>query len=423
MKKNGIKCGEIEIKEWILYRLESRGRASLNISIRNSKDIQKIILEKTTHLTTRETFSERAYHIINGLASIPLCPVCISGRLKFNHTRWEYNKTCSAKCGAKHPDREIKTKNTNMERYGVENVYQDEDIKNRIRKTNLERFGAEYNTQTQEFKDYCKKLNLDRYGKEYYSQTKEFKDKIVNTSMEKYGVDHPSKSKEVKNKLKELNLKKYGVDHQFKAPEIREKISSTIKERYGKNWYTETDGFKEKYRNSSLLKYGTEFPNQNITVKEKIKSTCIEKYGSTSYINSEEHKKNMLDAWGIEFPFHGNYKNYKLPSGRIIKIQGYENYALDLLLSQYAEKDILIVDKEIREGVGKIEYFDKYKNKNRQYLCDIYLIPLNKVIEVKSEFTLMRNLEINLIKRESCISRGLDYEFWVFNSKAELTII
>lgn len=411
------------IKEFIENTIKSKGRFSLNANIRNNPNIQKIILELTGHLTNNETYSERCYHIVHSLSSLPVCSVCKIGYLKFNHNKWEYNKACSTKCGANHPDRLLKTKKTNLKRYGVENVYQSEDIKNKIRKTNLENIGYEYNTQSPEFKEHCKKLNMKRYGVEYYTQTEEFNNKIRATSLEKYGVEHHTQSEEFKTKLRESNLKKYGVDHQFKDPSVREKISATIKERYGKNWYTETEEFQEKYLRSSLEKYGKSHHSQNEVIKIRSKETCLKKYGATSYITSEEHKEFMLEKWGIEYPFHGKYKDYVLPSGRIVKVQGYENHALDLLLKTYKEEDLLIVDKEIRERIGKIEYFDKYKNKNRQYLCDIYLIPLNKVIEVKSEFTLMRNLEINLIKRESCISKGLDYEFWVFNNKTELTII
>jgi hypothetical protein len=412
-----------ELKKWATKILDNKGRSSLNANIRNSKIVQNYILLETDYLINNETFSERIFHIANNYFSTPICPICQINKLKFNPNKWDYNKSCSIKCGANHPERSIKTITTNLEKYGVENVYQSKEVKQKIKETNLRNIGFEYYTQTKKFKEHCRKLNLEKYGVENYSQTQEFKDKVKSTSLEKYGVEHVTQSQEFKDRLKETNLKKYGVDHQFKDPYIRKKISNTIKEKYGKDWYTETEEFKKKFKEYSLLKYGTEYPSTNRNVKIKKENTCINKYQFKSYLGSKEHKEFMLKKWGIEYPFHGKYKDYILPSGRIVKIQGYENYALDLLLKTYKEEDLLIVDKEIRNRLGKILYFDPYADKERQYLLDIYLIPENRVIEVKSEFTFMRNLEINLIKRESCISKGFGYEFWVFNNKNELTII
>ena len=319
------------MKKFILDKIKEKGRKSFMIGIRNSKELQEKIILLTPHLKNGETFSDRCYHIANDLTSHKICTICNSGRLKFNHNKWDYNKACSTKCGANHPDRFEKTKKTNIEKYGVENVYQNEDIKKKIRETNLKNTGFEYNTQTQEFKDYCKKLNQERYGVDNYSQTEEF--------------------------------------------------------------------------------------------KEKVKETCMEKYGSSHFLSSDEYKKWMLEKWGVEYPFHGKHLDYELPSGKIVKIQGYEKYALDLLLEKYKEDELLISDREIRKRLGKIEYFDPYKNKTRQYLLDIYIIPENKVIEVKSDFTMLRTLDLNLIKRDSCLERGMNYEFWIFNPKKELVIL
>ena len=411
------------LKELIESTIRLKGRSSLNASIRNSKEIQDLLKNATRYLLDNETYSERAYHVVNLLESKPTCPICNTNTLKFNANKWEYNKACSIKCGANHPDRFIKTKETNLEKYGMENVYQSEEIKSKIKQTNLKSFGKEYNTQTDEFKDHCKKLNLERYGVEYYTQTAEFLEKTEKTALEKYGVKHVTQSTEFKDKVKISNLLKYGVEHQFKDPEVRQKISSTIKERYGKNWYVETEGFKEKFKITSLEKYGTDHPSSNGIVKLKKENTCIDRFNNKSFLGSDLHKEFMLEKWGIEYPFHGKYKNYILPSGRIVKIQGYENYALDLLLKTYKEEDLLILDKDIRKILGKIEYFDMYKNKKRQYLPDIYIIPENKIIEVKSEFTLRRNLEINLVKKKACLDKELLYEFWIFDNVGNLTIL
>jgi len=411
------------MRDYILEKIDSKGRKSLSTSIRNSKKLQDDITNATPHLVNDESYSERCYHIVNNLDSKPTCPVCGIGELKFNHNSWGYNKCCSVQCAAKHPERIEKTKITNMKRYGVENVYQNEEIKKKIKETNLKNFGFEFNTQTPEFKEYCKRLNQERYGVDSYAQTEEFKEKSKKTCLEKYGADHISRSEWFKENSKIRNLEKYGVDHQFKSPEVRKKISNTIKERYGKSWYVETDEFREKFQKTSLEKYGTVYPLMSDEVKQKTENTCNEKYGAKSYFGSDTFKNWMLEKWGVDYPFHGKHSKYILPSGRVVKIQGYEKYALDLLLLTYTENELLIEDKDLRSHLGKINYFDPLKNKERQYMVDIYIIPENKVIEVKSSFTLFRDIEINLAKRNSCLEKGFIYEFWIFDQKKELIIL
>lgn len=55
-----------------------------------------------------------------------ICLVC------GQHTNWNrnhYNETCSNKCACKNPLRNEKIKQTNLERYGVENIYQKLEVK------------------------------------------------------------------------------------------------------------------------------------------------------------------------------------------------------------------------------------------------------------------------------------------------------
>lgn len=104
-------------------------------------------------------------------------------------------------------------------------------------------------------------------------------------------------------------------------------------------------------------------------------------------------------------------KDYKLPSGKIVKVQGYENQALDMLLERYDESDLIIQDIEIEEKIGKIEY--KMDGKNYRYYPDFYIIPENKIIEVKCKFTLNHNKNLNIAKMNACIESGLSFEFMI----------
>jgi hypothetical protein len=51
-----------------------------------------------------------------------------------------------------------KIKKSNLEKYGVENPFQNESIKDKIKKSNLEKYGVEYLCQTKDIKDKIKKV-------------------------------------------------------------------------------------------------------------------------------------------------------------------------------------------------------------------------------------------------------------------------
>jgi hypothetical protein len=83
-----------------------------------------------------------------------------------------------------------KTIKTCLIKYGVENPYQNEDIKNKIKQTNLE-----------------------KYGETCYLKTDIGKIKSKQTINKKYGVDNVSKSDIIKFKKEETSLKNFGVKY------------------------------------------------------------------------------------------------------------------------------------------------------------------------------------------------------------------
>ena len=101
---------------------------------------------------------------------------------------------------------------TNLERYGVEHPSMTEDFKCKVKNTKLERYGNEnYNnielikeTQTEKYggmgsssesiSDKIKKTNIDKYGVDNVFKSEFIKCKIKKTMNDLYGVDHPSQS-------------------------------------------------------------------------------------------------------------------------------------------------------------------------------------------------------------------------------------
>lgn len=102
------------------------------------------------------------------------------------------------------------------------------------------------------------------------------------------------------------------------------------------------------------------------------------------------------------------YKDYILPTGKIIRIQGYENIALDELIKQFNEEDIITNKRDM----PKIIY--NFEDKQHRYYPDIYIKSINKIIEVKSTWTYKRDLVKNKLKEISTKELNFDFEFWVY---------
>jgi len=115
------------------------------------------------------------------------------------------------------------------------------------------------------------------------------------------------------------------------------------------------------------------------------------------------------------------YKEYTLPNGDIVKVQGYEPFALDILFKLgYEQEDVIISRSEVPEiwyNIGDDENYDYHR-----YFCDIYIKSINKIIEVKSEYTYNSSIEKNILKANACID-GYDFEFWIFTEDKSYKIL
>lgn len=118
----------------------------------------------------------------------------------------------------------VKTRMTNMEKYGVENFVNVE----KRNETMMEKYGF-YNNNRQKYKDTC----LDRYGEENVSKVISVKEKKKNTSLSNWGVENVFMSEIVKAKSCSSMLERYGVKHANQNSDIFIK--------------SEKSGFKIKY--------------------------------------------------------------------------------------------------------------------------------------------------------------------------------
>lgn len=190
---------------------------------------------------------------------------------------------------------------------------------------------------------------------------------------------------------------------------IKEQIKSTTIDRYGTEYPLQLDEFKDKSKNTCLERYGVEYASQSKEFREKVKLTCTERYGvEHPSQNKEIQEKTQKNA--------KKFKEYKMPSGEIRKVQGYEPFALDELVKIYEESDI-ITD---RKDIPRISY--KIEDKQKYYFPDIYIKSQNKIIEIKSTWTYACKEDNNDEKAKATKLKGYNYEVWIYDGKGIKTV-
>ena len=194
-----------------------------------------------------------------------------------------------------------KYEDTCMKKYGVKNVHQSEEVKNKTKETNLKRYGYICPLQSEEVKKKAKETWKEKYGENVASplQVESIKNKIKETNLEKYGSENPFGSKEIRNKIKKTWQEKYGenIVSISQVKEIQDKIKATCKERYGVDNPTKSSVIQNKIKATNLEKYGYDWSLQNREVREKIKKTNLERYGSESPFGSKEIQDKIKKTW------------------------------------------------------------------------------------------------------------------------------
>lgn len=250
------------------------------------------------------------------------------------------------------------------------------------KQTIFNKYGTENIWDVQEIKDKRVINCLNKYGVKNVNQLKEIKDKIKKTTQLNYFNSCKNKTQEPLIDKKQIIFNKYGTYTFQNSDYIKNKIKQTVLERYGVDHISKSKEILELKRKNSMNKYGVEYPIQHPEFSEK---ACISGY---------------------------RMKEYTLPSGKIIKIQGYEPFALNHIIN--VEK---INENDITTGcinVPTIWYNDSQGIKHRHFV-DIFIELQNRCIEVKSTWTVKK--ENVLQKQKAAKELGYKYEIWVYNEK------
>lgn len=299
-----------------------------------------------------------------------------------------------------------KYKRNNLEKYGVENLFQLKDIKEKIKQTNLEKFGVENPSQNQGIKEKKIETTLENYGVKNPKQSEEIKEKAKQTCLKNHGVEYAMQSEDIKKQTQQTNLEKYGVVCTMNCETSKEKAKETYLKKFGVEHSSKSKEVKEKNKKTCLERYGVEYSSQNKGIQEKIKKSNLEKYGT-------EHPSQNIEIFNKTQKNSKKYKEYKMPSGEIRKVQGYEPFALDTLVKEFTEDQIITE----RSKIPRIPYI--VDGKQKYYFPDIFIYSIHKIIEVKSTWTYKCKLDNIFLKEKATKELGYDYEFWVFDKQGK----
>lgn len=221
-------------------------------------------------------------------------------------------------------------------------------------------------------------------------------DKRSKTNLERYGHTNPGANADIIQQRAETMLSRYGVAHPSNSPELMQKKRDNNLEKYGVEWVTQTESYKSSARRTLFRNHGVWVPFHSPELLRKSQDTLEAKYG----VRNPVHHPDLLDK--LQRSMH-MFKNYTLPSGKVIELQGYEDRAMDILLESYSEHDILWAKRDM----PKIHYY--LNGKRHRYYPDFYIPKDNVLIEVKSDWTYNNDKAKNLAKQIGVLETSYEY--------------
>jgi hypothetical protein len=252
----------------------------------------------------------------------------------------------------------------------------------KIKSTNLIVRGVECALQDPNIKARADATILELYGVQNISQSPDIKAKKIETSLSNHGVEYGMQSPKIQEQTRQTNLRERGVEYPMQCPLIKAKVIRTNQANLGVDWPQQSLVCQEKSRQTSIINYGVPYAAQN-----------------PEYFH-EHQKKSFLR------------KDYRMPSGHIRVVQGYEPFALDKLIRNgYTEEQI-----KTGSDVPSIPY-KSADGKDHVYHPDIYIPHENKIIEAKSTWTYACKTDNIEEKSEATRELGYNYEIWIFDSK------
>lgn len=210
------------------------------------------------------------------------------------------------------------------------------------------------------------------------------------------------------------------ADYKVAGKGIKKLAKQTLQEKYGVDNPMELPGMAEQRKKHFIEKYGVENPSSNEQVKQKRINTMMERHGIPHNLVNWQEK--FFNKFGVHNPAHvpeiaetlcynrfKKRKEYTLSTGEVIHLQGYEPFGFDYLKTLYQENQIQYRKKDMPE------LWYTWQEKTCRYYCDFFVADDNLVVEIKSLFTLSRDLDIVKQKILSAQTKGYKVLLLVFD--------
>lgn len=214
-------------------------------------------------------------------------------------SRKENNKDCCNKSECK-----VKKHNeTVLNKYGVNNVMEIKETKDKIKHTCLEKYGEESHLKNKTIKDKIRNTCIEKYGCDNPMKNMDVKNKTYNTNIYKYGVKSPLQNIDIFKKMENTNIDKYGVKNVFQDISVKEKSKQTMISKYGKPYYSMTSEYKIKINNTCMKKYGVSHVMKFKTFKDKCTANQLYTRSINGSIPSSKQQKYIHSLTGGVFNY------------------------------------------------------------------------------------------------------------------------
>jgi hypothetical protein len=217
------------------------------------------------------------------------------------------------------------------------------------------------------------------------------------------------------------------ADYKVAGKGIKKLAKQTLLDKYGVDNPMNLPGMSEQRKKHFIEKYGVENPSSNEQVKQKRINTMMERHGVPHNLVNWQEK--FFNKFGVHNPAHvpeiaeqlcynrfKKRKEYTLSTGEVIHLQGYEPFGFDYLKTLYQESQIKYRKKDMPE----IWYV--WQEKTRRYYCDFFVPDDNLIVEIKSPFTLSRDLDIVKQKILSARTKGYTVLLLVFDQFGQVVL-
>ena len=249
------------------------------------------------HVKNRHKLTTNSYY--NILHGKGICKTC-GKPTKFLNFNVGYRQYCSAKCAANNDNTKQKRVQTNIAKYGCENISQLEEVKHK--KT------EKFKSHLTEIQEKVRHTNRLKYGCDWVTQSNIFKQAYKDTCTNKYGVDNYTKSEQY---LNQVRLRK-NEDILYMSDKGYIPLQE-INVKYGTGWHQQNRGKVTTYKNKGYvdLKYLPEIEQYSTRVNSKFQQEIFNIVGNaiqnTRKIISPYELDIYLPDLHIAVEVNGNY--------------------------------------------------------------------------------------------------------------------